>query len=132
MTSGDYSPLFTEKVLEDLFPADRADSFFEAIYGEVSEGAYDIRLEFNKSTDGTLNFQFNLQRRPQKCLRCSLTYGLPKVFVRHPIINIEGLVSDIGKKLEGTATCERWSLGETKEVSPDLHVIPLTIFLQGD
>ena len=131
MASGDYSPLFTKKVLEDLFPVDRADSFFEAIYGEVSEGAYDIRLAFNKSTDGTLNFQFNLHRRPRKCLRCSLTYGLPKVFVRHPIINIEGLVSDIGKRLEGGATCKRWSLGETKEVSPDLHVIPLTIFLQG-
>ena len=130
MTSGDYSSLFTEKVLGELFPADRADSFFEAIYGEVSEGAYDIRLTFDGCTDSALNFQFNLHRRPQKCLRCNLTYGLPQVFVRHPIINVKGLVTDIGKILNGAAICESWKLGETTEVSPDLHIIPLIIFLK--
>ncbi len=130
MTSADFSPLFTDEVLGELFPADRSDSFFEAIYGEVSEGAYDIRLSFEGGTDGALNFRFNLHRRPQKCLICSLTYGLPQVFVRHPIIDMQALVTDIEKILNGEAACERWELGETMEVSPDLHAIPLTIFLR--
>ena len=39
--------LFTEKVLKQLFPAERADAFFEALYGDASEGAYDIVVLFS-------------------------------------------------------------------------------------
>jgi hypothetical protein len=125
------SAMFTDTVMENLFPAQRADHFFEAMYGDVSEGAYDIRLSFHACRPDALELRFNLCRRPDKCLLCSLTYGLPQVFTRHPIINIRGLVSDIDKILNGAVQCGRWELGDTREISADLHVIPLTIFLNS-
>jgi len=123
------SAMFTETVLENLFPAQRADRFFEAMYGDVSEGAYDIRLSFHACRSDALELRFNLCRRPDKCLVCNLTYGLPQVFTRHPIIDIRGLVDKIDKILNGAAQCGRWELGDTREISADLHVIPLTISL---
>ena len=121
--------LFTERRLNKLFPAERADAFFEALYGDASEGAYDIAVSFQGLKKDALEFRFDLHRRPGKCLACNLTYGLPQVFLRHPIINIEGMVHGIENRLAGKATCSRWELGETKEISSDLHVVPLTIFL---
>ena len=121
--------LFTERQLNKLFPVERADAFFEALYGDASEGAYDIAVSFQGLKKDALEFSFDLHRRPGKCLVCNLTYGLPQVFSRHPIINIEGLVRGIENRLAGKATCSRWELGETKEISSDLHVVPLTIFL---
>lgn len=121
--------LFSEKVLEQLFPAERADAFFEALYGDAAEGAYDIALSFQELKKEALEFRFDLHRRPGKCLACNLTYGLPQVFSRHPLIDIAGLVRGIEKRLAGRATCSRWELGETREISSDLHVVPLTIFL---
>jgi hypothetical protein len=121
--------LFTETVLKKLFPAERADAFFEALYGDLSEGAYDIAFSFQGLNKEALEFRFDLHRRPGKCLACNLTYGLPQVFSRHPIIDIGGLVRDIEKRLAGKAKCSRWELGETKEISSDLHVVPLTVFL---
>jgi len=125
------SAMFTETVLENLFPAQRADHFFEAMYGDVSEGAYDIRLSFQAHRPDALELRFNLCRRPDRCLLCNLTYGLPQVFARHPIINIRGLISDIEKMFNGAAQCGRWELGDTQEITADLHVIPLTISLNS-
>ena len=122
--------LFTETVLKQLFPAERADAFFEALYGDAAEGAYDIAFSFQGLKKEALEFRFDLHRRPGKCLVCNLTYGLPQVFSRHPLINIAELVRGIENRLAGKATCSRWELGETKEISSDLHVIPLTIFLE--
>ncbi len=36
--------IFTKKVLQELLPAQRSDEFFEALYGDADEGAYDISL----------------------------------------------------------------------------------------
>ena len=121
--------LFTEKQLNKLFQAERADAFFEALYGDPAEGAYDIAFSFQGMKKEALEFRFDLHRRPGKCLACNLTYGLPQVFLRHPIINVEGLVRSIENRLAGKATCSHWELGETKEISSNLHVVPLTIFL---
>ena len=121
--------LFTETALRHLFPAERAGAFFEALYGDAAEGAYDITLSFHGLKEKALEFRFDLRRRPGKCLACNLTYGLPQVFSRHPIIDIAGLVRDIEKRLAGSTTCSRWKLGETREISSDLHVVPLTVFL---
>jgi hypothetical protein len=121
--------LFTERQLNKLFPAEKADAFFDALYGDAAEGAYDIAVSFQGLKENALEFRFDLHRRPGKCLVCNLTYGLPQVFLRHPIINIEKLVHGIENRLAGKATCSRWELGETKEISSDLHVVPLTIFL---
>jgi hypothetical protein len=121
--------LFTESALKQLFPAERADAFFEALYGDAAEGAYDIALSFQGLNREALEFRFDLHRRPGKCLACNLTYGLPQVFSRHPIIDIRGLLRNIENRLDGKATCSRWELGETKEISSDLHVVPLTVCL---
>lgn len=121
--------LFTERQLNKLFPAERADAFFEALYGDASEGAYDITVSFQGLKKDALEFSFDLHRRPGKCLVCNLTYGLPQVFSRHPIINIEGLVRGIENRLAGKVTSSRWELGETREISSDLHIVPLTIFI---
>ncbi len=127
MTPEELDPLFSDAVLKNLFPEERSDRFFAALYGDASEGAYDIDLAFNGPNGDALEFQFNLRRRPDKCLACNLTYGLPHVFNRHPVINAEGLVKDIEKILAGRAACKRWRLGETREISGDLHIIPLII-----
>jgi len=121
--------IFSENVLAELFPAGRTNDFFEALFGDASEGAYDIRLRFNgySSDTTTLQFTLDLYERPGSCLVCSLTYGLPEVFARHPVINIKGLVQDIEKKLGGRATCTGWKLGATAQEQKSLHSIPLTI-----
>ena len=130
MKSDTFETLFTESVMEDLFPRDRADQFFEALYGDVADGAYDIQLAFVGQENSALAFRFDLVRRPDKCLACNLTYGLPQVFTRHPIINLKQLVSGIEQVLNGAARCSRWELGKTQEISQDLHVIPLTVFIE--
>ncbi len=122
--------MFDQTTLQKIFPADRADHFFEALLGAASEGAYDIDLIFIENLDHRLDFEFHLQRRPGKCLVCNLTYGLPQVFARHPVIDIKGLVRAIDRKLNGKARCADWELGATREVSKELHIIPLTIFLK--
>ncbi len=122
--------MFDPTTLHKIFPANRADHFFEALLGAASEGAYDINLIFIDKLENRLDFEFHLQQRPGKCLACNLTYGLPQVFARHPVIDIKGLVQEIDRQLNGTDRCADWELGATREVSKKLHIIPLTVFLK--
>lgn len=122
--------LFTSKALTDLFPTDRADRFFDALYGDVDEGAYDIGLAFNGADEKRLLFEFRLLQRKGKCLACNLTYGLPTVFSKHPIINVAGLVETVNAMLDGHGRVDKWELGSTRELSRMTHVIPLTLFLK--
>jgi hypothetical protein len=115
--------------LAEIFPNHRADLFFDALYGDSSEGAYDIRLVFVKQTGNNLLFEFHLTQRPGKCLACNLTYGLPQVFSRHPVIDVKGVVGKIGQLMNGQGKIVEWKLGSTKEISRSLHVIPLTVVL---
>ena len=121
--------VFTNKVLRELFPPDRADSFFEALFGDAGEGAYDIELGFegHDLRTGELRFALNLRQRPGHCLACNLTYGLPEVLSRHPVIDIKGLVGKIEQLLGGAMRCGDWRLGPTVQQDRALHVIPLTI-----
>ncbi len=123
--------IFDDDTLAQLFPAARSNDFFEALFGDADEGAYDIRLRFAgyDEADNTLRFFLDLHERPGCCLVCSLTHGLPEVFSRHPVINIKGLVADIEKKLAGRAECGDWRLGATEQQSRGLHSIPLIIQL---
>ena len=130
MTFRDYKKLFTEQKLEELFPESTANHFFEALFGDVDEGAYDINLAFDGQQENRLDFQFRLKGRPGKCLRCSLTHGLPKVFSRHPVINVKGLVQKVDETLDGFGEIEHWQLGRTKQIDRTLHVIPLTLYLK--
>ena len=126
-----FDTLFTPDVLKQLFPADRSDRFFDALYGDAEEGAYDIRLEYAGSRENRIQFILRLTQRPGKCITCSLTYGLPEVFSRHPVINIAGLVQNIESRLNGKVRCVGWQLGSTREISNDVHAIPLDIFLES-
>ena len=123
--------VFTAEVLQELFPVQRADEFFEALFGDADEGAYDISLSFqgHDETKNTLNFNLDLHERPGCCLACNLTSGLPDVFSRHKVINIKGLVIDVEKKLDGKIKCETWKLGRTQQPQKSLHSIPLQIDL---
>jgi len=131
MGTEDFDDLFTPDALKQLFPKDRSDRFFDALYGDAGEGAYDIRLEFIGAGDNRLEFRLRLTQRPGKCITCSLTYGLPQVFIRHPIINIKELVQHIEATLDGRARCADWKLGQTQELSSTVHAIPLFIFLKN-
>ncbi len=124
-----YTDIFTEQKMAELFPASRSDDFFSALFGDVEEGSYDIALAFAGAEANVLRFEFNLNQRPGKCLVCSLTYGLPQVFSRHPIINVQGLAEQIAKEAGNNGGGVSWKLGSTDERSNALHVIPLTIEL---
>ena len=124
--------IFTDQVLQTLFPPERSNDFFEALFGDANEGAYDIKLQFDgyDSSNQTLNFLLDLHERPGRCLACNLTYGLPEVFSRHPVINIHGLVKDVEKLLENKAHCKEWHLGHTIQKERSRHSIPLRIQVQ--
>jgi len=131
MIMDNLNEIFTDDALKELFPPQRADDFFEALFGDAGEGAYDIALSYmgyNERTN-SLSFNLDLHERPGCCLACNLTYGLPEVFSRHPVININTLVADIEKKLDGKAQCAEWKLGTTVQQEKSLHSIPLHITL---
>lgn len=129
MDSKTLQALFTPETLQQLFPRQRADEFFDALFGDASEGSYDITLGYRGIQGNQLVMEILLHERPGRCLACNLTQGLPQVFSRHPVINIGGLVKEIGDLLEGKASCKEWSLGYTEQRSRSLHVVPLKITL---
>ncbi len=124
--------LFTDDILRRLFPLDITGRFFDALFGDADEGAFDIYLKFigYSTSDNRLCFEFYLVERPGKCLACNLTLGMPEVFSRHPIINIRGLVKEIESTLDGRARCTDWSLGSTNQNAGNLHTIPLSISVE--
>ena len=131
MLQKNVNEIFTKEVLADILPPQLSDNFFEALYGDANEGAYNINLSF-KDYDvekKILSFELELHERPEKCLACNLTYGLPDVFSRHPLINIKGMVKKIEALLEGDAKCISWELGRTQTPASNMHAIPLTIQL---
>ena len=126
MNDNHLKEVFCDESLERLFPPDRADSFFEALFGDAGDGAFDIRLRYSGREGEALNFEMQLHQRPGKCLACHLTHGIPEVFSRHPIIDVRGLAREIGR-LSGMAGEPAFELGRTREISSELHVVPLTV-----
>ena len=122
--------LFTPDTLQQLFPKERTNEFFEALFGDANDGAYDIELVYGGNSGQRLIMELHLHERPGCCLACNLTQGLPQVFTRHPIINVAGIVTDIDKLLGDETTCQEWSLGNTEQRSRQLHVIPINITLK--
>lgn len=122
-----YGEIFNEETLASLFPAERTDAFFEALFGDAEEGAYDIALGYSGVYGDALNFELRLTQRPGKCLACNLTYGLPQVFSRHPIINVQGIAEGVAAATGKESVS--WELGATQEISNGLHIIPLMIEL---
>lgn len=126
----DLTTVLNKENLAKIFPRERANQFFEALFGDADEGAYDIELAYRSVQDQVLIMDLQLQQRPNHCLACNLTQGLPQVFARHPVINIKGIVKEIETLLGGAYTCSNWSLGYTEQPSRTLHVIPLQIVLE--
>lgn len=126
------SQIFTDEALRRLFPPERSHDFFDALFGDASEGAYDIVLSFDRFDPDrqTLHFFLNLHERPGRCLACNLTYGLPEVFSRHPVINIKKLTQDIEQLLGQAMRCVEWKLEHTIQKSRSLHAIPLEMTMQ--
>ena len=126
-----FKDIFNDETLNRLLPESRSDEFFEALYGDAEEGAYDIRLAFVKADEKNLEFELQLHQRPGKCLACNLTYGLPKVFKRHPLINLNGIVKEIENLAGGELKIAEWKLGRTKERTRQLHTLPLILSRQS-
>ena len=104
-------------------------SFLKPLFGDASEGAYDIILAYAGETADRIDFEFQLKQRPGRCLACNLTYGLPEVFMRHPVIDVAGVVRQIDTRMTHGKQCGEWILGRTREVSRALHVLPLSVNL---
>lgn len=116
-----------QSFLDGIFPAERTEEFFDALFGGGEEGAYDIGLVCRALSPTRAELAFELRQRPGKCLACNLTYGLPQVFQRHPVINMPGVVKAVAEHLGWQAESLRWRLGGTEEISRQLHVIPLLL-----
>ena len=129
MDQNQFKHIFSQAKLDALFPPERTVQFFEALFGDNEEGAYDIRLAFKSATDNQLHFNFELHQRPGRCLACNLTYGLPQVFERHPVIDTQGVVTELCALMNGEGRCGKWKLGRSKEISRQLHAVPLIIDL---
>ena len=125
--SVDAAAVFTPEWTQNAFPAQRADDFFEALFGGAEEGAYDISLRFVKASNDQYEFAFDLTQRPGKCLACNLTYGLPQVFARHPVINAKGVAEAAAKAVGKDPAQVKWQLLTTREVSSSLHSIPFVL-----
>ena len=123
MTDADQT--FSPASLDEVFPPALTDAFFEALFGDAEDGAYDIRLRFDGQTPSELRFAFHLLQRPGKCLACNLTYGLPQVFTRHPLLAVGRLAQTLCERVG--ASPASWALSPTREVSRSLHVIPFII-----
>ncbi len=125
----DAESVFTPEWTREAFPPETTDAFFDALFGDAEEGAYDIALRFVRAGKGSLEFALDLHQRGGKCLVCNLTYGLPQVFARHPVINLKGLVEKICRAVGADPAKSAWEVGSTKEISNALHCVPLTITL---
>lgn len=129
ITTETVEAIFTPEYLQQLFPENRSNDFFEALFGDADEGAYDISLAFRGCNGKSIHLEILLKERTGHCLACNLTQGLPTVFSRHPVIDIQGVVEQIEKDLNGAVRCADWTLGYTQQKSSGLHAIPLTITL---
>ncbi len=121
----------TSEQLSRLVPAGLADEFFEALYGDAAEGAYDIELALQGQEGSRLELALLLKQRPGKCLACNLTYGLPQVFTRHPVLDLGGLVERVCALAGADPVRATWQLGSTQPLSGEVHAIPLRIDLGG-
>lgn len=122
-----YDVVFSAERLTSLFPPQRTEDFFEALFGGAEDGAYDIRLAFRAGNETRLDFFFELHQRANKCLACNLTHGLPQVFSRHPVINVKGLAAELCALAEWPEGSWKWELDHTQEVSDALHVVPFIL-----
>ena len=61
MLHKDLNGLFTKDALENLLPPQLSNDFFEALYGDANEGAYNISLFFISYDPEQKRLSFELQ-----------------------------------------------------------------------
>ena len=61
--NSDEGVIFPGEVMARIFPPDRSNRFFEALFGDPAEGAFDIRLEYVGSEQNRLTFAFKLKEQ---------------------------------------------------------------------
>lgn len=127
MGSNNFDQLFDRTVCRTLFPPEKTDEFFDALFGDATEGSYDIEMTYGGCVRDHLQFNILLHERPGHCLACNLTQGLPEVFTRHPIIDIAGMVETVDEMLGTQGKTRGWELRATQQKSQSLHLIPLII-----
>jgi hypothetical protein len=110
-----FAALFSAATCADLMPADTADRFFEALFGDAEEGSFDLELKYRRSDGAALYFDILLHERPGHCLACNLTYGLPEVFSRHPLVNINSIVEKVNDIIGDLGETGAWRLGATTQ-----------------
>jgi hypothetical protein len=123
----DPATLFSKEWATATFSPERTDAFFKAMYGNAEEGAYNISLRFVRAVEDSYEFALDLHQRPGKCLACNLTYGLPQVFSRHPVINLRSIAHTVASALGREPETVLWKLKPTQETSSTLHSVPLVI-----
>ena len=69
------SKVLDKAFLESVFPPERTEAFFDALFGGAEEGAYDIVLVCRSEGEGKAELSFELHQHPGKCLACNLTCG---------------------------------------------------------
>ncbi len=117
--------MFSQEFLTNLFPPERTNDFFEALFGAPEDGAYDIKMSYQGKENKTLKFYFELHARPNQCLRCNLTTGLPPVFERHPIIAAKAMAEKIAE--HASFANHTWKIGQTIQYSEAVHYVPLYV-----
>ena len=50
--------IFSDAVVQGLFPPERSNDFFEALFGDAEEGAYDVTLSFDDYNAGERLLRF--------------------------------------------------------------------------
>ena len=131
MTCPATAKFVTSKLWPSLIPAGKADDFFEALYGDASEGAYDFELVCRSEEAGRMELELLLRQGPGKCLACNLTYGLPQVLGRHPVLNLKGVVRRVCELAGADPANASWSLGHTRVISNEVHAVPLVIEMKA-
>lgn len=129
MGNDNFDLLFDSTVCRALLPPEKTDNFFDALFGDATEGSYDIEMTYGGCAGDHLQFNILLHERPGHCLACNLTQGLPEVFTRHPIIDVAGIVEKVDEMLGPQGKASDWKLGATQQKSQSLHLIPLIIEL---
>ncbi len=126
--------VINDDFLNGIFPHEKTDEFFEALYGGAEAGAFDISLHYVgfDSNRNVLYLEFRLTERPGKCLACNLTYGLPQVFQRHPTIDVAGIASAVEQALSPEWKVKEWHVGSTQVISQKINSIPLTLLLEHE
>ena len=63
------SKVLDKAFLESVFPPERTEAFFDALFGGAEEGAYDIVLVCRSEGEGKAELAFELHQRPGDKLR---------------------------------------------------------------